>query len=164
MGGRASSCLAGVVNSLHDCYQKFGLLRGCFMSDLVQDVFKTFPGSQQVGSEGVRSSQSSARRERSCLLRAASDEKVKKKKEGPYGLATGGNNWLESHKITESIKFGLKDEKDIIKDFREMIIRVDGSRSPILVNEAGELILLHGLWNLQKRGWFIFIYYFMVHG
>ena len=57
----------------------------------------------------------------------------------PYGLATGGNNWLDDHKTSKLIKYGVVNEKDIINDFRKMIIRVDGSRSPFLVNEAGEL-------------------------
>ena len=57
----------------------------------------------------------------------------------PYGLATGGNNWLDSHKISELIKYGVTDEKNIINDFRKMIIRVDGSRSPYLINDKGEV-------------------------
>ena len=58
-----------------------------------------------------------ARRTRSDLFIAEFDEKTKKERDCPYGLATGGNNWLEGHKISEPIKFGVIDEKNIINDF-----------------------------------------------
>ena len=109
------------------------------MSDLVQFVLDSVKGSRVVASGGARSLRSSARRARNRMSSDEFDEKTKKEIDRPYGLAQGGNNWLEDHKISESIKFGLIDQKDIINDFKKMLVRVDGSRSPLLVNEAGEL-------------------------
>lgn len=110
------------------------------MSDLVQFVLNTFPGSKVVETTAVPAPRASrARRKSLDFSNENSDQKTKGKRENPYGLATGGNNWLETHKLSESIKFGLRDHKDIINDFRKMLVRVDGSRSPLLVNEAGEL-------------------------
>ena len=109
------------------------------MSDLVQFVLDSVKGSRVVASGGARSLRSSARRKQNEQFIADFDKKTKEKEVCPYGLATGGNNWLEDHKLSESIKFGLIDQKDIINDYKKMLVRVDGSRSPLLVNEAGEL-------------------------
>jgi len=90
------------------------------VSDLVQFVLDSVKGSRVVevlNRGGARSLRSSARRTRSDLFIAEFDEKTKKERDCPYGLATGGNNWLEGHKISEPIKFGVIDEKNIINDF-----------------------------------------------
>ena len=110
------------------------------MSDLVQFVLDNIPGSRVVETRAVQApSGSRERRKCSGLFSAEFDEKTKKKRDCPYGLATGGNNWLENHKMSESIKFGVVDQKAIINDFKKMVIRVDGSRSPVLINGDGEL-------------------------
>ena len=59
------------------------------MSDLLQLVLNSIPDSRPVGSEGARSSRSSARRKRNELFSAEFDEKTKKEIDRPYGLATG---------------------------------------------------------------------------
>jgi len=110
------------------------------MSDLVQLVLNTFPGSRVVETKVVQAPRvRRARRKCSTFSNEDFDRKTKKKINNPNGLATGGNNWLESHKMSESIKYGVVDKKAIIDDFKKMVIRVDGSRSPVLINGAGEL-------------------------
>jgi hypothetical protein len=65
---------------------------------------------------------------------------AKEKVEGlPFGLASRGNNWLDNHYISQQIKFGVTTEDDIINDFKKMVLRVDGDRTPLLVNELGEV-------------------------
>lgn len=110
------------------------------MSDLVQCVLNTFPGSKIVETTAVPAALASrARQERLDFSSENFDRKRKEKREKPNGLATGGNNWLEDHKLSEFIKFGLIDQKDIIKDFKDMLIRVDGSKSPLLMSDKGDL-------------------------
>jgi hypothetical protein len=109
------------------------------VSDLVQFILNEVKGPSVVTSGGSRSLRSSASRTRSDLFIADFDAKTKKERVCPYGLAQGGNNWLESHKISQPIKYGAIDRKNILNDFKKMLVRVDGSRSPLLINEAGEL-------------------------
>lgn len=68
------------------------------------------------------------------------EDKLRAKKPGfPFGLATGGNNWLDNNKTSKQIIAGVTSDTDIINDYKNMLIRVDGSRTPVLVNEHGEL-------------------------
>jgi len=101
------------------------------MSDLVQFVLDNIPGSRVVETRAVQApSGSRERRKCSGLFSAEFDEKTKKKRDCPYGLATGGNNWLENHKMSESIKFGVVDQKAIINDFKKAFLKYDALISP----------------------------------
>lgn len=62
-----------------------------------------------------------------------------KKPSFPCGLATGGNNWLEENITSKQIKMGITTDNDLINDYKKMLVKVDGSRTPVLLNEHGEL-------------------------
>ncbi|MGA2782928.1 MAG: hypothetical protein ABSF13_13600 [Smithella sp.] len=128
------------------------------MSDSVQLVFNSIPDSRQVGSEGARSSRSSAQRKRSRLSSAEFDEITKTEIDRPYGLAIRGNNCLNSHRSSELIKMGVIDKKDIIADYRKMLLHVDKKRSPLMVNGAGEVVTfpVKSRWNSEYNyGWIV---------
>jgi hypothetical protein len=67
------------------------------------------------------------------------DKLIRKKPGFPYGLATGGNNWLEDNITSKQIKMGITTDIDIINEYKKMLIKVDGQRTPVLVNDQGEL-------------------------
>lgn len=120
------------------------------MSDLVQFVLDNIPGSRVVETRAVQSpSVSRGRRKCSGLFSAEFDEKTKKKRDCPYGLASMGNNWLNSCSSLKALKNGFIDDSDIIKDFKKMLVRVNGARSPLLENDKGELMTfpVKSRWN-----------------
>ena len=121
------------------------------MSDLVQHILDSIPGSRQVGSKGVRSLRSSARRKRTGLSSAEFDEKTKKEIDRPYGLASLGNNWENISSGFSDLKNGFIDESDIINNYKEMILHVNGKRTPLLLSDKGEVrtFPLKSRWNSE---------------
>lgn len=120
------------------------------MSDLVQFVLDTFPGSSIVETIAVPAPRASrARRERLDFSNENFDQKTKEKREKPYGLASLCNNWLKGCNQAEMLKNGYLSESDIVKDFRKMCMKVSGKRSPLMINESGELMTfpIKSRWN-----------------
>lgn len=119
------------------------------MSDLVQFVLNSVKGSRVVASGGARSLRSSARRKRSGLFIADFDKKTKEKEVCPYGLASLCNNEDSMTSNLKDLKNGFIDDSDIIKDFKKMVLRVDGKRSPLFINDKGEVITfpIKSRWN-----------------
>ena len=67
------------------------------------------------------------------------DRKTKEKEVCPYGLASLGNNWENISSSLLNLKNGFVDEMDIINNYKKMIIRVDGKRTPLLMSDKGEV-------------------------
>lgn len=122
-----------------------------FMSDLVQFILDSVKGSRVVASGGARSSRSLARRKRSELFIANFDKKTKEKKVCPYGLASLGNNWENISSSILDLKNGFIQDVDIVENYKKMIIRVNGKRTPLLVNDKGEVrtFPLKSRWNQE---------------
>lgn len=69
----------------------------------------------------------------------------------PYGLASLGNNWENISSSLLDLKNGFVDEMDIINNYKKMIIRVDGKRTPLLMSDKGEVktFPLKSRWNSE---------------
>lgn len=76
---------------------------------------------------------------------------IRKRGVGPYGLASLCDNWLKGNVQAENLKYGFVDENEILKDFQDMLKRVDGKRSCLFVNKAGEVktFPVRSRWNSE---------------
>lgn len=79
------------------------------------------------------------------------NSKISKKDGRPYGLASLCDNWLKGCKQAEALKYGFVSEDDIVKSFQDMLKRVDGKRSCLFVNAAGEVktFPVRSRWNSE---------------
>jgi hypothetical protein len=85
-------------------------------------------------------------------------KKVKNLEGGPFGLASVGNNWWEKNNHAMNLKNGFIMDTDIIHDFKNMRIRINKKRSPLLTNDNGELKTFpaKSRWNEEYNyGWVV---------
>jgi len=120
------------------------------MSDLVQFVLDTFPGSKVVETSAVPAPRASRARQKSLdCSNEDSKRKTKEKREKPYVLASLCNNLLKGCNQAEMLKNGYLSESDIVQEFRKMCMKASGKRSPLMINESGELMTfpVKSRWN-----------------
>jgi hypothetical protein len=85
-------------------------------------------------------------------------QKMKNLEGVPFGLASVSNNWWEKNDHAMNLKNGFISDTDIIKDFKNMRVKMNGKRSPLLVNDAGELktFSAKSRWNDEYNyGWVV---------
>jgi hypothetical protein len=120
---------------------------------LVDTISHEIPGSQLVGSGAAGAVTRSQRRRPRARKAMDVESELENQKEGvdPYGLASLCNNWLKGCSQAEMLKNGLIAESDIIQDFRKMVMKVSGKRSPLMINEAGEVLTfpVKSRWNTE---------------
>lgn len=81
----------------------------------------------------------------------SSPKVIRKREVRPYGLASLCDNWLKNSKQAYDLKYGYVTEDEIVKDFQDMLKRVDGKRTCLFVNKAGEVktFPVRSRWNSE---------------
>ena len=81
----------------------------------------------------------------------SSPKVIRKREVRPYDLASLCDNWLKNSKQAYDLKYGYVTEDEIVKDFQDMLKRVDGKRTCLFVNKAGEVktFPVRSRWNSE---------------
>lgn len=115
-------------------------------------ILDQFEGYKVVSIKNLKSTKiTKARKSKKAFSETEFNNKTKIPLESPYGLAPLVNNCIKRNSRFEDIKNGFIDDTEIINDFRKMVLKVDGKRSPLFVNESGELktFPVKSRWNTE---------------
>jgi hypothetical protein len=85
-------------------------------------------------------------------------KKVKNLGGAPFGLASSSNNWWKDNNHALNLKNGFISDVDIVKSFKDMLIKVNKKRSILMTNDAGELktFPVKSRWNEEYHyGWLV---------